>query len=232
MDGAGGDERTASTVGRDADGLSSAAVQFVTAEHFGLQGARTTTIIETNGRHHSYLSLLSAVIVALAFIGQVTGFGSAFFAFTLVLLPLVYYVGLTTIGRVHQLWAEWFLYQVGMNRLRRLYLETEPGLEPYFVMLTTDDPTTSLASIGISPSPWQWTVGVAGSIGVVNSVVAGVQVGFVVHQAAEPAAAVSWLCGGMGFILSAVLLHVVMLRRRRRIETELLSNIRNPIDGT
>jgi hypothetical protein len=215
---------------RDASKVPSAVAQFVTAEHFGLQGARATAIAETNGRHQSYLSLLSAVIVALAFISQVSAFGSAFFAFTLVLLPLVYFVGLTTIGRVHQLWAEWLLYQIGMSRLRHLYLEIEPGLKPYFVLPTTDEPEANLSSIGIPPSPWQWAVGVAGMIGIVNSVVAGVEVGFIVHQIGEPAPTVSWLCGAAGFLVSAALLQRSMRRARRRVEDRLSSELPGPLD--
>ena len=58
-----------------------AVVQFLTAEHFTLQGARATTIAEANGRQQTYLSVLSAVILALAFIAQVTKMSSTFFAF-------------------------------------------------------------------------------------------------------------------------------------------------------
>jgi hypothetical protein len=61
---------------------------------------------------------------------------------------LIYFVGLATIERLHQIWGEWLTYQVGINRIRRFYVEVEPDLERYFVLPTTDDAASSLASIG------------------------------------------------------------------------------------
>jgi hypothetical protein len=187
-----------------------AVVQFLTAEHFALQGARGTTIAEVNGRQQSYLGVLSSVILALAFIAQVTEMGSTFFASSLVLLPVVYFIGLTTIERIHQIWGEWLLYQIGINRIRHYYVEAAPELER-FVLPTTDDPSSSLEPFGIFESRWRWALGVGGTIGVINSVVAGVLAGLTAQQLGSPAA-VSWIVGVPVFAVSLWFLRSVMLR--------------------
>ena len=63
------------------------AVTFATTEHFTLQTARGITVAEANGRASIYVAALSANLVALALIGQVSQLGPAFHAFALILLP-------------------------------------------------------------------------------------------------------------------------------------------------
>jgi hypothetical protein len=190
--------------------------QFLTAEHFALQSARGTAINEANSRQQSYLGLLSAVVVALAFIAQVTDLGSTFFAFTLVLLPLVYFVGLTTLQRLHQIWGEWLTYQMGVNRIRHFFVEVDPTLADYLVMPTTDDPARALESVGIRQSRWQWMLGISGMIAVINSVVAGVFAGLAARQIDTSARVLPWLAGVLGFLLSFLLLRRMMVQFQRR----------------
>jgi hypothetical protein len=155
-------------------------------------------------------------ILALAFIAQVTRLESPFFAFALVLLPLVYYIGYATIERVHQIWGEWLLYQIGINRIRHFYLEVHPDLSRYLALPVTDDIATSLESIGIPRSRWRWTTGVSGMIGVVNSLVAGVLAGLTARQAGLSHSSIPWLAGAVGFAISLVLLRAQLLRSERR----------------
>lgn len=201
-------------VGRRGE-VSDSVVQILATEHFTLQTARAATIAEVNGRQQSYLGVLSATILALAFVAQVTRLNSTFFAFALVLLPLVYYLGFATIERVGQIWGEWLLYQVGINRIRRFYLDVDPDLSQYLAP-ATDDRETSLESIGIPRSRWRWTTGVSGMIGVLNSLVAAVIAGLATHQAGAPHGVVPWLAGAVGFAVSLVLLRAQMLRAERR----------------
>ena len=69
------------------------AATFATTEHFNLQTARAVTVSEANGRASIYLAALSSNLIALAFIAQVSGLGGAFYAFALILLPVLAYVG-------------------------------------------------------------------------------------------------------------------------------------------
>src|SRR5215471_2403975 len=71
----------------------------MTTEHFVLQTARSAGISEVNGRAGFYLAAVSSGLIALAFIGQLSRLGTAFYVFGLVLLPTLAFVGVTTFER-------------------------------------------------------------------------------------------------------------------------------------
>jgi hypothetical protein len=83
---------------------------FATTEHFNLQTARSTTVSEANGRASIYLAALSSSLIALAFIGQMSRLGAAFYAFALILLPVVAFVGTVTFLRLVQACIEEIAY--------------------------------------------------------------------------------------------------------------------------
>jgi hypothetical protein len=51
----------------------------LTSEHFNLQTARMGTIAEANGRSTLYLGTLSSAVIAIAFVGQTSQLGDAFY---------------------------------------------------------------------------------------------------------------------------------------------------------
>ena len=59
-------------------------LQILITEHTNLQAARSATIFEANGRTTLFLGAVSSSIVALAFIGQMSEMGQAFFTFALI----------------------------------------------------------------------------------------------------------------------------------------------------
>jgi hypothetical protein len=75
------------------------AATFATTEHFNLQTARVLTVTEANGRASIYLAALSGNLIALAFVGQMSRLGAAFYAFALILLPVLAFVGVVTFLR-------------------------------------------------------------------------------------------------------------------------------------
>ena len=83
--------------------------------------------------------LVSASIVSLALIGQVTGFDRRFITFALVLLGMVIMVGTLTQTRLGNAAVEDRGHVIGMNRLRAAYLELDPGIERYLVTSAHDD---------------------------------------------------------------------------------------------
>ena len=152
-------------------------LQFMTTEPFTLQTARAVANAEITSRLQLYLGTLSSSIIALALTAQLSGLGVAFRAFALVLLPVVFFLGVVTHGRLLQVNAEWRLYGQGMNRIRHYFLELAPEMERYFVLPASDDPWVTLAAIGVQTggNPWWQALLTAGSmIVVVNSVLAGV----------------------------------------------------------
>jgi hypothetical protein len=97
-------------------------LQFMATEHSVLQAARSATIFETGGRTAVFLGTVSSSLVALAFVGQISRLGTAFFAFALVVLPTLFFLGLVTFERAMQLGTEEPIYAAGMSRIRHFYV--------------------------------------------------------------------------------------------------------------
>jgi hypothetical protein len=162
------------------------AATFATTEHFNLQTARSLTVSEANGRASIYLAALSSNLIALAFIGQLSGLGRAFHAFALILLPVLAFVGVVTFRRLVQSSIEDMAYAHRIGLLRSFYLRLSPELEPYLVVVR--------GQATLAPSAWQLTLTTAGMVAVVNSVVVAAYAGLVlnaagVHSLATPVAA-------------------------------------------
>jgi hypothetical protein len=195
-------------------------LQFMTTEHFTLQTARAVANAEISSRLQLYLSTLSSTIIALALVAQLSELGFAFRAFALVLLPVVYFLGVVTLGRVLQASAEWRIYGQGMNRIRHWYLEVAPEMERYFVLPATDDPWASLAAIGIRVQGRAWWEGMMTApamIAVINSVLAGVFTGLGWRSVVGPSGPVGpAISAAVGFVLSMVVLGVYEQRAFRR----------------
>jgi len=80
----------------------SAAVSFITTEHFTLQGARAMTVAESTARATMFLGAVSAGLVALGLLATATQVGTAFYAFGLILFATLAFVGLVTFERALQ----------------------------------------------------------------------------------------------------------------------------------
>jgi hypothetical protein len=72
-------------------------LQILTTEHWSLLAARSLVYTEAMSRTSIFVAALSGAVVALALVAQGTDFGTAFVAFALVLLPVVYFLGWATI---------------------------------------------------------------------------------------------------------------------------------------
>ena len=156
------------------------AVSFATTEHFNLQTARAATVSEANGRASIYLAALSGNLIALAFIGQMSRLGTAFYAFALILLPVLAFVGLVTFQRLVQSSIEDIAYAQRIARLRAFYLDVAPELEPFMLVVSGRRAEGLLHHERLRPSAWQLTLTTAGMVAVVNSVVIGACVGLAV----------------------------------------------------
>jgi hypothetical protein len=142
----------------------------VTTEHFVLQGARTATIAESNGRANMFLAAVSGGLVALGLVATASSLGAAFYGFGLILLPTLTFVGLVTFGRVLQSGIEDTEYARRIARLRGYYLEHAPEIAPYLLRVS---PAEQLI---VQPAPgnrWQGYKTVAGMVAVITAVLAG-----------------------------------------------------------
>jgi hypothetical protein len=148
----------------------SAAVTFVTTEHFVLQGARAATIAESNGRANMFLAAVSGGVVALGLVATASSLGSAFYAFGLVLLPTLAFIGLVTFGRTLQSSREDSEYARRIALLRSFYFEHAPEIAPY---LTRIPPAERLLMERVPGDRWQGFRTVAGMTAVITAVLAG-----------------------------------------------------------
>jgi hypothetical protein len=171
------------------------AATFATTEHFNLASARAITVSEANGRASIYLAALSSSLIALAFIGQMSRLGAAFFAFALILLPVLAYVGVVTFLRLVQSSIEEIAYAHRIGLLRDFYLRLSPELEPYVVVVRGTRSTAPFEADRLAPGAWQLTLTVAGMVAVVNSVVIATCAGLVLVAAGVHLLAVPLACG-------------------------------------
>src|SRR4051794_38032645 len=109
------------------------AIAFVTTEHFTLQGARGSTIAESTGRAGMFLAAVSGGLVALGLVATASNVGTAFYAFGLVLLPTLAFVGLVTFERAVQSGLEDLGYARRIAVLRGYYFDNAPELAPYLL---------------------------------------------------------------------------------------------------
>ena len=182
------------------------AVTFATTEHFNLQTARAMTVSEANGRASIYLAALSSNLIALAFIGQMSRLGVAFYGFALILLPVLAFVGVVTFLRLVQCSIEDIAYAQRIGLLRAFYLELSPELAQYLVVVRGKPSTAPSHAERLAPSAWQLTLTAAGMVAVVNSVVVAAFAGLLLEAASVHSLAIPLAFGGV-IGASAFLLH-------------------------
>jgi hypothetical protein len=172
---------------------SAPAISFITTEHFTLQGARSQTIAESTGRASMFLASVSGGLVAWGLVATATGAGGGFFAFGLVLLPTLAFVGLVTLERTLQSGIEDLGYARRIARLRAYYFDNAPELAPYLLSV---EPEARLRVQGLVSGLFQQFRTIAGMVGVITAVLAGAEAGLAVISAFD-APVVSFAAGGV-----------------------------------
>ena len=96
-----------------------------------LQGARAAAITESTSRATIFIGAVSAGLVALGLIATATRIGTAFYAFGLILLSTLSFIGFVTLDRVLQSGIEELHYVERIARLRAYYFDFAPELTHY-----------------------------------------------------------------------------------------------------
>jgi hypothetical protein len=173
------------------------AVNFVTTEHFALQSARAATIAESTGRATMFLASASRGLIALGLVATAAGVGTAFYAFGLVLLPTLAFVGLVTFERALQIGLEDVLLMRRIALLREYYFREAPELQQYLVNVSLSEVLTAgslLAGRG-QLFGGQSLRTVAGMVGVITAVLAGATAGLVAIAASSHSLAAALISG-------------------------------------
>jgi hypothetical protein len=186
------------------DQNSPAAVTVMTTEHFVLQTARSAGIAEVNGRAGFYLAAVSSGLIALAFIGQLSRLGTAFYVFGLAVLPTLAFVGVTTFERALRNGVEDFQLAGQINRIRQFYFAAAPQVARYLPA-----PSPDIPAIRYRPS-WYQFLTIAGALAVVNSVLIGGVAGLAVQAGTGTLAA----SAAAGVITGAGALAAHLIRQR------------------
>ena len=186
-------------------------MQILSTEHWSLLATRSLSWSESFARAGLFLSVVSATAVALALVGQATDFGDRFVAFALVMLPVDLFVGLATFTRLDEVNGEDAVWVAGMNRIRHAYLEVNPGLAPYFITGSTDDPRGIERTVGVHrPGSVfaHWIVTMPGMVAVIDGVLAGLIVGLAVNTVAHMAMPEAIAAGAVVGVIVPVILAI------------------------
>ncbi len=189
----------------DRSGVTDAVrVQILGNEHYSLLATRSITWNEIFSRATMFITVLSAAMVALALVAQVTNFGPNFRLFALLVLPVVFLVGFVTYIRLGEANTDDIGMVIAMNRLRRAYLELAPELEPYFTTGHHDDLASVVQSYGqgLNLSLLRVLGGTPALVGTINTVVAGVIVALIAGVLGASGAA-DVVAGVLGAIAAA-----------------------------
>src|SRR5438132_1720796 len=133
-------------LGREA---AAARLQILATEHWSLLATRALTYNEALSRVTIFLSILSGALIALALVAQADHFGPIFISIAIPMLLIVMFVGITTVSLLTALNRDDYRWVIGMNRLRRGYVDLHPELEQYFITSPYDDLYGALQTLGI-----------------------------------------------------------------------------------
>ena len=100
--------------------------QILATEHWSLLATRSMTWSEIFSRTGIFLTVLSAIVVALSLVAHGTGFGQTFRVFALLVLPIGLLIGLGTYVRLVEADIEDVWLVTGMNRIRQAYMQLVP----------------------------------------------------------------------------------------------------------
>ena len=195
-------------------------VQILATEHWSLLATRQLAWNEAFSRAGIFLTVLSAAVVALALVAQ-TGSDRDFRLFALVLLPVVLFLGVATYFRLGAINAEDGRLLIGMNRLRRGYLDIAPDLQPYFITGATDDLEGLDRTAGFDGTyrrrgmPALVLVSTPVIVGVLDGVIAGVLCGVVV----QAAGGTGGLAVGLGVVAALLVLALLAVHPARQISS-------------
>jgi len=147
-----------------------------------------------------FLASASGGLIALGLVATATRVGTAFYAFGLVLLPTLAFIGLVTFERALQTGLEDYLLARRIALLRDYYFHEAPELGQYLMS---------------APHPEVFAAGrrqvfrsVAGMVGVITAVLAGATAGLIATVASDHSLAAT-LISGLVVGLAAI---VVLMR--------------------
>ena len=164
-------------------------LRVLTTEHSTLQAARTASSSEGSTRVTIFLSTLSTLLVALAFVGQATDFDTPFYTFALTILPAMLVIGFATFMRVLQAQLDEAYFAIAINRIRGYYKTVHPDAESLMVLPTTHGLQAVRAEAAIEKRlpRFQPLFLISGMVAFVEGLVAGAFIALLINHVFEDA---------------------------------------------
>jgi hypothetical protein len=141
-----------------------------------------------------FLGAVSGGLVALGLIATASRVGTAFYAFGLILLPTLAFIGLVTCERVLQSGIEDRGYARRIALLRGYYFDEAPELTPYLMSVPQPE---RLQVLGIWGGRWQGFRTVAGMVAVITAVLAGSAIGLLAALVSDHSLVAALIAGGL-----------------------------------
>ena len=207
-----------------------ARLQILATEHWSLLATRSLSWSEAFSRSAMFLSALSGAVVALALVSQ-TMAGQGFVIFSLLLLPVVLFLGLATFARLVAINNEDAYWVMGMNRLRRAYMELAPDLEQYFISGTYDDVAGVMQTFAATSGPGTFLhifVTTPGMIAMVDGMIAGVLATVVVGALVSAPVEIVVAVGAVAFIATVCALLIYQFRAQTSFANNLKPRFPRP----
>ena len=193
---------------------SSALMAALTTEHYTLQSARSSTIVEANGRSSLFLSAVSGALVALALVAQLDRLGENFLVFAFSVLPALLMVGLMSYARLADLAVHDAYYARAIGRIRSFYFDIAgPDARQYWLLSAGDDQHAVMRHAGQRHTRWHHWTHQATAVATVTAVLAGVLGGLTVETATPLTLPATAVIGGA--LALAVLIGLLADQERR-----------------
>ena len=156
----------------------------------------------------------------MGLVATASGIGSAFYAFALILLPTLAFVGLVTFERALQSGVEDYGYARRIALLRGFYFDSAPEVTPYLLSV----PEAERVRVqGVGGGRWQGFRTVAGMVAVITCVLFGATIGLAVAVAFDHKLALSLVAGGAVALVALAALMRIQRNAWRRAADEPVS---------
>jgi hypothetical protein len=189
--------------------------QLLATEHWSLLATRSQTWGEVMGRITAQFTFTSAAFVVLALVVQEGGYDGSFRSVALGLGAFVLATGTLTGMRVQYASHEDAGLVRGMNRLRRAYVDLDPGIGQYLVTGWSDDAAglSRTYTLGAHRMVGQLLASASMFITSVNALVAGSWAGVLVSPLGTTPAVVVGILAGLAYVALFLAAGIKVARR-------------------
>jgi hypothetical protein len=186
-------------------------IQNIAIEAAELQARRQMCWSEIANRATMFMTIVGATVFGLALIGNATDFDSTFLLISLLILPVLVFAGVSSLARMGELERQDGELVQGLNRLRHLRVELDPGIEPYLITSPYDDAESMLSAYGTVNSRLHGLWVLETLVGVIVALAAGVFVAITAALAGLGGASAT-VAGVVTFIALLVLFGLIGYR--------------------